>query len=216
MIFSAKALLFDNDGVLVDSHASVVDAWAKFGAYYNLSEFNINNHLGTRAQDLVLRLLGPERFEEANDLINELEQETAHETVALPGAKELLMSLQEGQWTICTSANPRLGRARIEAAGLPMPKELVTAEDVERGKPAPDPYLLGAKRLGVDPKDCVVFEDAVAGVQAAQAAGVGLVVGVSKAALVSKADIVVNDLLGITFDGSQLVIEDNRILEDRR
>jgi mannitol-1-/sugar-/sorbitol-6-phosphatase len=216
VIFEAKALLFDNDGVLVDSHEAVVDAWAKFGEYYRLQGFDIRNHLGTRAQDLVLELLGTDRFEEANNLINAFEQETAHETVALPGARELLQSLEEVQWTICTSANPNLGRARIQAAGLPLPEQLVTAADVENGKPAPDPYLLGAKRLGVSARDCVVFEDAVAGVQAARAAGVGLVVGVSLAALATEADLVVLDLTGISFDGKQLVIQDDKILEDRR
>lgn len=216
MIFNARALLFDNDGVLVDSHEAVIDAWAKFGEYYHLQGFDIRNHLGTRAQDLVLKLLGSDRFEEANNLINAFEQETAHETIALPGAISLLESLPRGSWTICTSANPNLGRARIKAAGLPVPEHLVTAADVENGKPAPDPYLLGAKRLGVPASDCVVFEDSVAGVQAARSAGAGLVVGVSLAALVTAADIVVADLTGISFDGNKLVIEDEKILEDRR
>jgi sugar-phosphatase len=88
----------------------------------------------------------------------------------------------------------------------------VTAVDVARGKPYPDPYLVGAQRLGFAPDDCVVFEDAPAGAAAAIAAGVGLVVGVSALALETEADIVVRDLTGITFDGDVLVIPDKNRL----
>jgi len=100
----------------------------------------------------------------------------------------------------------------LQAAGIPVPAELVTANDVAQGKPFPDPYLLGAERLGVDPENCVVFEDAAAGVQAAIDAGVGLVVGVSERAIDTDADIVVKDLSGITFDGEELYIPDNNRL----
>jgi sugar-phosphatase len=212
LIIEAKALLFDNDGVLVDSHDSVDACWAKWAEEFGIQGFSISNHYGTRAQDLVLSLVGEERFEEGNDRINELEQESAHETVPLPGAVELLPTLPENRWTICTSANPRLGLARVQAAGLPVPKHLVTGGDVEKGKPAPDPYLLGAKRLGFDPADCVVFEDAQAGVLAGKAAGVKMVIGVSVRALDTDADIVIEDLLGISFDGFQLVIPEEKIL----
>jgi sugar-phosphatase len=156
--------------------------------------------------------VAPELFEAANDRINELEQLTAGQTVALPGAVELIHSLPDGTWTVCTSANPNLGRARLLAAGLLVPPALVTAADVARGKPHPDPYLVGAQRLGFAPEDCVVFEDAPAGAEAAIAAGVGLVVGVSALALETEADIVVRDLTGITFDGDVLVIPDKNRL----
>jgi sugar-phosphatase len=151
-------------------------------------------------------------FDEANNRINQLEQDTAGQTVALGGAFELLHSLRPGIWTVCTSANVNLGRARLEAAGLPVPAELVSAGDVKRGKPFPDPYLLGAERLGFNIHDCVVFEDAIAGVQAAIEAEAGLIIGVSERALLSDADIVVRDLTGITFDGETLVIPDNNRL----
>lgn len=212
MIFQVRALLFDNDGVLVDSHDSVDACWDKWSVEFGIEGFSIANHYGTRAQDLVLSLVGEERFEEANNRINELEQESAHQTVALPGALELLSSLPVDRWTICTSANPKLGLARVQAAGLPVPKHLVTGGDVSRGKPAPDPYLLGAKRLGFEPKDCVVFEDAQAGVLAGKAAGVKLVIGVSVRAMDTDADLVIEDLVGISFDGSQLFIPEQKIL----
>lgn len=212
MIIETKALLFDNDGVLVDSHDTVDRCWAQLAIEYGIEGFSISNHYGTRAQDLVLTLVGEERFEAANNRINELEQESADETVALPGAVDLLPALPANLWTICTSANKNLGLARIRAAGLPVPSQLVTGDDVANGKPAPDPYLLGAKNLGFEPADCVVFEDAQAGVLAAKAAGVKMVVGVSVRALDTDADIVVEDLAGISFDGMKLVIPEEKII----
>jgi sugar-phosphatase len=208
--FFASGLLFDNDGVLVDSHAAASAAWKQWCSEYAPHiEWDRPENAGQRAEDKVREWISsPDLFEVANDRINQLEQDTAHETVALAGAVQLLTSLPANTWTVCTSANPNLGRARLLAAGLPVPPQLVTAADVQRGKPHPDPYLLGAERLGFDPENCVVFEDAAAGALAASAAGVGLIVGVSEAALATEADIVVRDLTGITFDGEELVIPD--------
>ena len=213
MKFYASALLFDNDGVLVDSHQAALDAWGQWAAEFAPQfVWDVPENAGRRAEDKVREQVAPELFEAANDRINELEQLTAHTTVALGGAVELLHSLALGHWTVCTSANARLGRARLEAAGLPVPPQLVTGDDVKLGKPFPDPYLLGAKNLGFDPEDCVVFEDAQAGALAAIEAGVGLVIGVSKNALDTDADIVVKDLKGITFDGETLYIPDKNRL----
>ncbi|MFM1954859.1 MAG: hypothetical protein RL118_1050 [Actinomycetota bacterium] len=213
MKFFASGLLFDNDGVLVDSHAAAAEAWAQWASEF-APKFNwdVPENAGRRAEDKVREQVAPELFEAANDRINELEQLTAGQTVALPGAVELIHSLPDGTWTVCTSANPNLGRARLLAAGLLVPPALVAAADVARGKPHPDPYLVGAQRLGFAPEDCVVFEDAPAGAEAAIAAGVGLVVGVSALALETEADIVVRDLTGITFDGDVLVIPDKNRL----
>jgi sugar-phosphatase len=182
------------------------EIWAKeFAPHF---DWDVPENAGMRASDKVRENVSLELFEVANNRINELEQQTAHETVALAGAVDLLHSLKAGTWTVCTSANVNLGTARLIAAGLPVPAELVTGDDVERGKPYPDPYLLGAKRLGFDPADCVVFEDAIAGVEAGIEAGAGLVIGVSERALDSAADIVIKDLSGITFDGETLFIPD--------
>jgi sugar-phosphatase len=208
--FFASGLLFDNDGVLVDSHHAAIAAWAQWCSEYAPHiDWNTGDNAGVRAEDRVRDWIAdPALFDEANDRINQLEQDTAHETIALPGAVELTSSLKPGCWTVVTSANPKLGRARLIAAGIPVPAELVTAADVGLGKPNPDPYLLGAKRLGIEPEDCVVFEDAIAGVRAGLDAGAGLVVGVGERALVTEADIVVRDLSGITFDGEVLTIPD--------
>lgn len=211
MILEFNGLLFDNDGVLVDSHPAAKAAWDQWSIEFG-QNFDIDQHAGRRAQDLVLEMVGAELFEEANNRINQLEQDTAHETVALGGAVELLHSLTAGTWTVCTSANPNLGRARLMAAGLPVPTELVTAADVERGKPNPDPYLLGANKLGLSAAECVVFEDAEAGVLAGKAAGAGLVIGVSERAMVTTADIVIRDLSGITFEPGRLCIPDENRL----
>ena len=213
MKFYAKGLLFDNDGVLVDSHQAAEVAWKLWADRYAPNwSWDTAENAGVRAQDMVLERVGPALFEEANNYINQLEQETAGQTQAIAGAVALTSSLSAGTWTVCTSANPNLGRARLEAAGIPVPAELVTAYDVRLGKPNPDPYLLGAERLGLLPEDCVVFEDAGAGVEAAISAGVGLVVGVSEKAMNTNADIVVKDLTGITFIDGELNIPDKNRL----
>jgi sugar-phosphatase len=207
--FFASGLLFDNDGVLVDSHEASRQGWQQWAIEYAPHfDWDTPENAGVRAEDKVRSLVAAELFEKANNRINELEQNTAHLTEALPGALDLLSSLKAGTWTVCTSANANLGRARLLAAGLPVPAELVTGDDVQNGKPFPDPYLLGAKRLGFEPEDCVVFEDAIAGVEAGIEAGAGLVIGVTEKALHSAADIVIRDLSGITFDGETLFIPD--------
>lgn len=203
-----KGLLFDNDGVLVDSMPAAIKAWRKWGEKYHPGFEMVEEHHGKRAQDLVLSMVGEERFQEADDYINELEQAFAHETIALDGSIELTKSLKPGTWTIVTSANPRLARARLSAAGIPIPKELVTAWDVSRGKPDPEPYLKGAENLGLDISDCVVFEDAPSGIQAGMAAGAGLLVGVTEHGLNTAADIVVKSLRGISFRDGELFIPD--------
>lgn len=210
MKFFASGLLFDNDGVLVDSHLAASVAWKIWcDEYAPHIDWDRPENSGQRAEDKVREwIASPDLFEVANNRINQLEQDSADQTVALAGALELLTSLPANTWTVCTSANPNLGRARLLAAGLPIPPQLVTAADVQRGKPHPDPYLLGAERLGFAPEDCVVFEDAAAGATAAAAAGVGLIVGVTDKALETEADLVVRDLAGITFDGTELVIPD--------
>lgn len=195
--------------MLVDSHHAANVAWSQWATEFAPNfKWDVPENAGVRAEDKVREHVGEELFEKANNRINELEQLTAGETIALPGAVELLHSLKQGTWTVCTSANANLGRARLEAAGLPVPAELVTGDDVAKGKPHPDPYLLGAEKLGFDPADCVVFEDAIAGVEAGIEAGVGLVIGVTEKALESAADIVIKDLTGITFDGETLFIPD--------
>ena len=202
----AKGLLFDNDGVLSDSLASVDAAWGKWSEIY-APDFVISfTHHGRRAQEIIRDLLPDDQFEEAHNLINQLEIELTHLTKPMPGAIELTSSAPAGTWTVVTSATPALAVARLNKAGIKIPAELVTGNDVTNGKPSPEPYLVAAEKLAIPIAECVVFEDAPNGIEAGRRCGAGLVVGVGSEALDTDADIVVKSLLGITFDGNQLSI----------
>jgi sugar-phosphatase len=109
-------------------------------------------------------------------LLLDEEMEDVAGIVEIPGAVALLNSLPPERWAIVTSAPIALARRRMAAAGIPMPAVIVSGEEVSSGKPSPECYLLGAKRLGVDPRHCLVFEDAVAGILAGEAAGADVVV----------------------------------------
>jgi sugar-phosphatase len=214
MEFQVAGLLFDNDGVLVDSHQAAIEAWTKWCSVYSPGlDWDAQGTAGVRAEDMVRMWAPAEVFDEANDYINALELETAATTVPLPGSLDLVGSLPAGSWTICTSANRELGLARVRAAGLPDPAEFVCGDDVLAGKPAPDPYLLGASRLGLSPSQCVVFEDAVAGVESARAAGVGVVVGIGPRVLDADVSCVVSSLEGITWVNGVLIVPSSSLLK---
>lgn len=214
MDFQVAGLLFDNDGVLVDSHQAAIDAWTIWCSRYAPHiDWDAQGTAGVRASDMV-RMWAPDAdFDAAYGFINDLELSTAGSTVPLPGSLALLSSLPAGSWTICTSAGRELGLARVTAAGLPVPAEFVCGDDVEFGKPAPDPYLLGAKRLGLYPAQCVVFEDAVAGVTAARAAGVGVVVGIGSRVVDAAVDCVVSSLSGISWSSGLLTVPTSSLLK---
>ena len=138
--------------------------------------------------------------------IIELEIAMTYLTKPMPGAVELTTSLPAGVWTIVTSALPELAHARLNKAGIPIPNELVTSSDVSKGKPDPEPYLVGARKLKTDINECVVFEDAPNGILSGKRSGAGLVVGVGESAMDSEADLVIRNLAGISFDGKLLTI----------
>lgn len=212
MIFEASGLLFDNDGVLVDSMGTVDGSWGVWSKTYSPG-FQISyEHHGRRASEIVASLIGEELFEEALAEINRLELELTHLTTAMPGAKELLESLESGTWTVVTSAGRDLGTSRLKVAGLPVPNELVCADDVSSGKPNPEPYLMGAKKLSLDISECIVFEDAPSGVAAGVAAGASAVIGIGEEVLDSKADVVISSLEGISFLGGKLELPDSKRL----
>ena len=212
MIFEASGLLFDNDGVLVDSMGTVDGSWGVWSKTYSPG-FQISyEHHGRRASEIVASLIGEELFEEALAEINRLELELTHLTTAMPGAKKLLESLESGTWTVVTSAGRDLGTSRLKAAGLPVPDELVCADDVSSGKPNPEPYLMGAKKLSIDISQCIVFEDAPSGVAAGVAAGAKAVVGIGEEVMESKADVVISSLEGISFLGGKLELPDSKRL----
>lgn len=167
-----RALLFDLDGTLIDSLTPVARCWAQWAREYGIERerFLASDRQGRPARELVAEFLTSERVPEGLRRIEELEVADVDGIVALPGAGELLRDLPRHRWSVVTSGTRPLAEARMAAAGI-MPPELVTASDVRRGKPDPEPYLVAARRLGVAPADCVVFEDAPAGLAAGRAAG---------------------------------------------
>ena len=165
------AVLFDLDGVLVDSTASVTRSWGRWAVEYDVSAQALQENHGQPAQALVERLLGPERVAAGLARIESIEVDDAAAVEAVPGARDLFASLPEHRRAVVTSGTPPIATARLRTAGFPLPRTLVTADDVPRGKPDPAPYLLAAQRLGLPPERCLAVEDAPAGIASATAAG---------------------------------------------
>ncbi|WP_328337475.1 HAD family hydrolase [Streptomyces violaceus] len=174
MKIHAQALLFDNDGTLVSSLASVDRCWTRWAAEYGITaeEFARVELHGRPAAEIAADLLPAEIVPQAVARIEDLEVEDVPNggVHLLPGTRAFLDSLPAERWAVVTSATRRLAEARLDAVGI-LPKTLVAADDITRGKPDPEPYLLAARTLGVDPARCVVFEDAPAGLTAGRAAG---------------------------------------------
>jgi mannitol-1-/sugar-/sorbitol-6-phosphatase len=170
-IFCA-GLLFDMDGVLVDSTPAVARVWTSWAARHGFDAAEVVHRAHGRPSITTIREYLPdvdhlaENREIERDEITDLDG-----VVPLPGALELLSALPRGRWTIVTSCSRRLAEVRLKTSGLPRPEVFVTSSDITNGKPAPDPYLKGAEVLGFSPRDCVVVEDAPAGVRSGKAAG---------------------------------------------
>ena len=188
--------LFDIDGTLVDSSAVVERAWRQVAGEFGLDgDTIVASCHGRRSMDTVEEFFPPADRPAAQERIDALEL-ADRDVVACRGAAGMLAGLDGRPWAAVTSGPRRLMTARLAAAGLPEPPVLVTAEDVQRGKPAPDGYLLAARELGVSPAGCVVVEDSPAGVAAGQASG-ALVVAVTTthpAETLDAADLVVPGL----------------------
>ncbi|WP_030243797.1 MULTISPECIES: HAD-IA family hydrolase [unclassified Streptomyces] len=202
MKIHAHALLFDNDGTLVSSLASVDRCWTRWAAEYGITaeEFARVELHGRPAAEIAADLLPAEVVPRAVARIEDLEvEDVPHGGVhLLPGTRALLDSLPAERWAVVTSATRRLAEARLDAVGI-LPKTLVAADDITRGKPDPEPYLLAARTLGVDPAHCVVFEDAPAGLAAGRAAGMTTVaLTTTHQAHELRADLVVEDLSALS------------------
>jgi sugar-phosphatase len=173
-----SAFLFDMDGTILTSIKAAERVWGQWAKGHGLDvdAFLPTIH-GKRTEETIraLELPGVDPVLEAA-FITRAEIEDVAGIEAIVGAADFLASLPPGRWAIVTSAPRLLAEARIAAAGLPTPRVLVAAEDVERGKPAPDPFLLGARKLGVEAGDCLVFEDTLAGLKSAAAAGMESIV----------------------------------------
>lgn len=168
----ARALLLDMDGTLVHSTGEVETVWRLWCRRHRLDpEPVLAMCHGVRSRE-VIRTLAPQLdLAQEVALLDDLEIHHTGQAEALTGARTLLASLPVERWALVTSASQRVARHRLRSAGLPLPALLVGAEDVEYGKPDPDPYLLAAERLGLAAADCLVFEDAPAGISSALRAG---------------------------------------------
>ncbi|WP_192561549.1 HAD family hydrolase [Pseudomonas gozinkensis] len=172
------AFLFDMDGTVLNSIAAAERIWSAWAVRHgvNVETFLPTIH-GVRAIDTITRLNLPGVDAEAQAaLITEAEIEDVEGIVEIPGAAAFLKSLPADRWAMVTSAPRDLALRRMAAAGIPEPAVMITAEDVTAGKPDPAGYRLAAKRLGLEPASCLIFEDATVGIQAAEAAGAPLMI----------------------------------------
>ncbi|MFE5256005.1 HAD-IA family hydrolase [Streptomyces coelicoflavus] len=196
-VLSARALLLDMDGTLVNSDAAVERVWRRWADRHGLDGDEVMKVVHGRQGYASMALLLPDRPMEQNHADNArmLAEETADTegVVAIPGAPEFLASLRGLPHALVTSADVALSTARMAAAGLAQPDVRVTAESVGASKPDPEGFLKGAAELGIAPADCIAFEDSGAGIAAARAAGMR-VVGVGPRAGLHGPDVVVEDL----------------------
>ncbi len=175
-IFSCAAILFDLDGVLVDSTRAVDREWREWAAQKGVDGDAIMAIAhGVRTVEVIRRVAPQLNAEAEATEIENREAGDQHDVLVMPGAVELVRSIPIGQWGVVTSGSKLLASARLRFCGFPIPDVLVTADDVTNGKPDPEPYLKGAARLGFDAKDCIVIEDAPAGIQAARSAGMKVI-----------------------------------------
>jgi sugar-phosphatase len=171
-----EGLLIDMDGVLVDSTPAVARVWARWAARHNMDPHRIVKTAHGRTSITTIRELLPDATPETHRTedrwMEEREIEDVADVVALPGAQTLLASISPSQFAVVTSATRALAEVRLRAAGVwQMVQNLVSASDIQRGKPDPEPYLKGATLLGFPPLECVVIEDAPSGTRSGKAAG---------------------------------------------
>jgi sugar-phosphatase len=204
--FRCSAILFDLDGVLVDSTKSVEREWRVWAKEHGIDGDAVMAIAhGVRSRE-VIRVVAPHLDAEAEARKLEDREASDDGLVVMPGAVELVSAIPQGRWGVVTSGTRRLASARLRLAGVPTPEVLVAADDVSHGKPHPEPYLKGAERLGLKPEECLVIEDAPAGIQAAHAAGMKVVGFAStyREELLAEADAVIS-----AFSKLSLVLEEN-------
>ena len=198
---TARAALFDMDGTLVNSTAVVERIWLEWARPHRLDPETVLSVVHGRQGHLSMAILLPDRPHQQNIDENQalLARESADVTgvVAIPGAADILTAITGHPHALVTSADVPLMTARMSAAGLRIPDQIVTAEDVSASKPDPEGFLRAARMLGASPEDCIVFEDSGAGIQAGLAAGMR-VIGVGGHAAAHQPSYLVDDLTQIT------------------
>lgn len=172
MQIECAALLFDLDGVLINSTPAVERVWRQWAIEHGFNPDNVVARAHGRPSLTTVREFLPDADHEAeNRIVERREIEDLEGVVPLPGAPDLLASLPSERWTIVTSCTRALAEVRIRAAGLPLPKQMITSNDINHGKPHPEPYIKGASVLGFPAAECIVVEDVPAGVTAGKTAG---------------------------------------------
>lgn len=173
---TCEAILFDLDGVLIDSSRCIRRHWEAWTRQHELDmESLMRVAHGLRTIETMRHVAPHLDVEQEAKRFEKIEIADTEGVVKIEGASQILESLPGHIWGIVTSGSQALARARLKRAGLPIPDTLISGDDVKRGKPAPDPYLLGAKRMGVTIGQCVVIEDSPAGIAAANAAGMKVI-----------------------------------------
>ena len=198
---ACKGVLFDMDGILISSLGSVERSWTKWARLRGVDpQYAMSVVHGRRAIDSVIRLRPDLDAEAELKIIEDFEVEDNEGLQVLPGVLQLLSALPPNGWTVVTSATERLARIRLAAGGIPAPQAIVTAERVTCGKPHPEPFLAGAALLGLDPRDCVAFEDSASGAQAAREAGCAVIATTFShpASELSAAHYLVTDMTGVS------------------
>ena len=210
-VFLIEGVLFDMDGVLVDSRAVVERTWRRWAERHDLDPERLFRTVhGRRTSDALADVAPGVDIALETAWLDAAEFDDLDGITAFAGASQLIDCLGR-DWGVVTSAGRELAERRLAAAGLPSePPVLITSADVERGKPAPDGYALGALSLGIRPSECLVFEDARPGIAAAKAAG-AQVVAITTTAPSSElraADVVIDDLRRVRIDRerNQLVV----------
>ena len=194
------AVIFDLDGTLIDSHPAIARAWTTWLGEFEVAPDGSSNVNGMTSEAIIRLVLPEHRVGEGTDRIEELEVLETDGIEALPGAREALEAVPANRVAVATSGTRAVATARLDAAGLTAPRVLLTADDVRHGKPAPDLFLAAARALGVDPGECLVVEDAPAGVRAARAAGAGVLAVLTTSGVEDlAADLAVPDLSHVRF-----------------
>ncbi|HTW59764.1 MAG TPA: HAD family hydrolase [Terriglobales bacterium] len=205
--FSCAAILFDLDGVLVDSTGAVDREWREWAARKGVDGDAVMAIAhGVRTIEVIRRVAPHLDAEAEASAIEDHEAGDQQGVRVMPGAVELVSSIPEGRWGVVTSGSRLLATNRLRYCGLPVPKVLVTSDDVANGKPDPEPYLKGAEGLGFAAAECLVIEDAPAGIQSARAGGMK-VIGITStyaAAKLHSADAVAGrlELVRVTSNGT--------------